>query len=59
MSLLKWKIQRLFMKNVSRQFQTSIGRLSKDVFHVQDEEDFQKQVIDSKKPFLVDFHASW
>jgi hypothetical protein len=47
------------MKNVSRQFQTSIGRLSKDVFHVQDEEDFQKQVIDSKKPFLVDFHASW
>jgi hypothetical protein len=52
-------IQRLWMINSRRQFQTSILRLSPDVFHVKDDADFQKQVLDSKKPFIVDFHASW
>jgi len=52
-------IQRLWMINSRRQFQTSILRLSADVFHVKDDADFQKQVLDSKKPFIVDFHASW
>jgi hypothetical protein len=52
-------IQRLLMRNICRRFHTSILRLSDDVFHVQDEEDFQKQVINSKKPFMVGFHASW
>lgn len=28
-------------------------------FHVQDEEDFQKRVIQSKTPMVVDFHAEW
>ncbi len=59
MSVLKCSIQRLLTKNIYRQFQTSILRLSNDIFHVQDEEDFQKQVLDSKKLFMVDFHASW
>jgi len=59
MTVLKYNIQRLLRKNIYRQFQISILRLSNDVFHVQDEEDFQKQIIDSKKSFLVDFHASW
>ncbi len=59
MTVLKYNIQRLLRKNIYRQFQMSILRLSNDVFHVQDEEDFQKQIIDSKKSFLVDFHASW
>jgi hypothetical protein len=49
----------LLRKNIYRQFQISILRLSNDVFHVQDEEDFQKQILDSRKSFLVDFHASW
>jgi hypothetical protein len=59
MTVLKYNIQRLLRKNIYRQFQMSILRLSNDVFHVQDEEDFQKQIIDSEKSFLVDFHASW
>lgn len=42
-----------------RQFQTSVLRLSADKFHVKDDADFQKQVLDSKKPFIVDFHATW
>ena len=46
-------------RNFSRQIHTSMVRLSKDIFHVQDEEDFQTQIIESKKPYLVDFHASW
>ncbi|KAA0202254.1 hypothetical protein HAZT_HAZT007924 [Hyalella azteca] len=29
------------------------------MFNVQDEEDFQKRVIDSATPVIVDFHASW
>lgn len=45
--------------NIYRQFQTSNLRLSSDIFHVQDDADFQKQVLDSKKPFLVDFQAKW
>jgi hypothetical protein len=49
----------LLIRNLSRQFQISMGRLSKDVFHVQDEDDFQKHIIDSRKLFLVGFHASW
>ena len=47
------------MINNRRQFQTSVLRLSSHVFHVKDDEDFQKQVVDSKKPFVVDFHATW
>jgi len=49
----------LWMINSRRQFQTSVLRLSADIFHVKDDADFQKQVLDSKKSFIVDFHASW
>ncbi|CAF1011255.1 unnamed protein product [Rotaria sp. Silwood1] len=59
LQLIKYNVQKLSIKNTYRQFHTSILYLSKDIFHVQDEADFQKQVLDSKKPFLVDFHASW
>ncbi|CAF0956475.1 unnamed protein product [Adineta steineri] len=52
-------LRRLLIKNASRQFQTSTLYLSNDIFRVQDEIDFQKQVLDSKKPFIVNFHASW
>jgi hypothetical protein len=44
---------------IYRQFHTSILCLSKDVFHVQDQADFQKEVIESKKLFIVDFYANW
>ncbi len=47
------------MINNRRQFQTSVLRLSADVFHVKDDAEFQKQVLDSKKSFIVDFHATW
>jgi hypothetical protein len=47
------------MINSRRQFQTSVLRLSADVFHVKDDAEFQKQVLDSKKSFIVDFHATW
>jgi hypothetical protein len=47
------------LRNVHRQIQISAVRLSNDVFHVKDDADFQKQVLDSKQRFIVDFHASW
>ena len=37
----------------------SIRRFSTNIFHVQDEKDFQTHVVDSKKLFLVDFQAKW
>ncbi|CAF1176887.1 unnamed protein product [Didymodactylos carnosus] len=40
-------------------FHTTAQLKSADIFHVQDDDDFQKQIIDSKKPFIVDFHATW
>ncbi len=49
----------LWMMNSRRQFQTSALRLAADAFHIKDDADFQKQVLDSKKPFIVDFHATW
>ncbi|CAF1144882.1 unnamed protein product [Adineta steineri] len=52
-------VQTLWMINNRRQFQTSVLRLSANTFHVKDDADFQKQVVDSKKPFIVDFHATW
>ena len=52
-------VKSLWMMNSRRQFQTSALRLAADVFHVKDDADFQKQVLDSKKLFVVDFHASW
>jgi hypothetical protein len=52
-------VQTLWMINNRRQFQTSILRLSTNVLHVKDDADFQKQVLDSKKLFIVDFHATW
>lgn len=30
-----------------------------EIINIQDEEDFQKYVIDSSLPVVVDFHASW
>ena len=52
-------VQQLWMCNGRRQFQTSVLRLANEMFHVKDDADFQKQVLDSKKAFIVDFHASW
>ncbi|CAF1432692.1 unnamed protein product [Adineta steineri] len=52
-------LRRLLIKNIYRQFQTSALYLSNDIFRIQDEIDFQKQVLDSRKPFIVNFHASW
>ncbi|CAF2835383.1 unnamed protein product [Rotaria sp. Silwood2] len=46
LQLIKCNIQKLSLKNTCRQFHTSILYLSKDIFHVQDEADFQKQVLD-------------
>lgn len=59
MAIWKFNIQKLVINNLRRQFHTSIVCLSKDVFHVQDEDDFQKEIIQSKKAFLVGFHANW
>ena len=52
-------VQTLWTISNRRQFQTSVLRSSAHVFHVKDDGDFQKQVLDSKKPFIVDFHATW
>ncbi|CAF3650265.1 unnamed protein product [Rotaria socialis] len=52
-------VQTLWTITTRRQFQTSVLRLSAHAFHIIDDGDFQKQVLDSKKPFIVDFHATW
>ena len=59
LQLMRCNKQRLAIGNLYRKFQTSNLCLSQNIFHVQDEADFQTQVLDSKKPFLVNFHASW
>lgn len=51
--------QCLGIKNLAKYIHmTSICR-SKESFYIQDEDDFQKQVIESHKLFLVDFQATW
>lgn len=57
--LMRLHTQKLSMKNAFKQFHTSNVWFSKDIFNVQDEADFQTQVLDSKKPFLVNFYANW
>jgi hypothetical protein len=52
-------IRGLGIRNIYRQFHASRLCLSKDVFHVQDETDFEKEVIGSKQLFLVNFYANW
>lgn len=53
------QVQNLYLSNQRRTFQTSIVRLASNAVHVKDDADFQKQVLDSKKPTVVDFHATW
>ncbi|CAL8092686.1 unnamed protein product [Orchesella dallaii] len=43
--------------NHPRQFHTSLR--FEDSFKVQDEQDFNNRVLKSKKPVIVQFHASW
>ncbi|XP_064625276.1 thioredoxin, mitochondrial-like [Lineus longissimus] len=38
---------------------TTIPRRDACSFNVQDDEDFKKRVLESDKPVVVDFHASW
>jgi len=38
---------------------SSVARAGSNIFHVQDEADFQKRVVQSAKPVIVDFHAAW
>ncbi|CAF1522904.1 unnamed protein product [Adineta ricciae] len=52
-------VQNLWLINNRRQFQTSALRLALDVIHVKDDADFQKRVLQSKNPFVVDFYATW
>jgi len=41
----------------SAPFHTS--RNNCEIFNIQDEDDFKKRVLDSKKAIIVDFHAKW
>ncbi|CAF0972723.1 unnamed protein product [Adineta ricciae] len=52
-------VQNLWLINNRRQFQTSALRLADNVIHVKDDADFQKRVLQSKNPFVVDFYATW
>lgn len=52
-------VETLLTVNTRRQFHTTILRLAANVSYIKDDGDFQKQVLDSKKPFVVDFHATW
>lgn len=53
------QIQQILTKIPSRNFQTSPFRLAANVFHVKNVADFQKEVLESKKAVIVDFHATW
>jgi len=48
---------KLFVSHPRRPFHTSLGL--EDSFKVQDEQDFNNKVLKSKKPVIVQFHASW
>lgn len=52
-------VKTLWTLTSRRQFQTSVLRLSADIFHVKNDEDFKEQVLKSKNPTIVDFHATW
>ena len=52
-------VQQIWTKSACRYFQTSNFRFAANVVHVKNTGDFQKQVLDSKKPVVVDFHATW
>jgi thiol-disulfide isomerase/thioredoxin len=41
-----------------RSFSTTSAMLS-NIFNVQDDKDFKARVLDSKKPVIVDFYATW
>lgn len=53
------QFQQILTKIPSRNFQTSAFRLAANVFHVKNVADFQKEVLESKKAVIVDFHATW
>ena len=53
------QVQQMWSISTGRHFQTSAFRLAANVVKVKDADDFQKQVLDSKKPVVVDFHATW
>jgi len=36
-----------------------ISAAKQDIFNIQDKEDFEKRVLQSDKPVLIDFHARW
>ena len=37
----------------------STSKPARDIFNIQDEEDFEKRVMGSDIPIIVDFHAKW
>ena len=41
-----------------QQLHTSSINLNKNIVNIQDEDDFQKQVVESSVPVIVDFHAT-
>jgi len=53
------QVQNLCLSNQRRAFQTSILRLASNSVHIKDDAEFQKRVLDSKKPTVVDFYATW
>jgi hypothetical protein len=56
---------RLFGVRAARNFQQKVAAMRslsttagcRDIFNVQDQEDFEKRVLGSDKPVIVDFHA--
>lgn len=46
------------LQTLNRSFSTSARRLG-DIFTIQDAADFEKKVLKSKDPVVVDFYADW
>lgn len=57
--MLSTRILPTILNQTRRQFQTTGLRLASNALHVKSEDEFKKEVLDSKKAYVVDFHATW
>ena len=56
--IIKAKMLQQLNCRLIRPFSTTARRLGQ-IFNIQDNEDFEKKVLQSKDPIVVDFYADW
>lgn len=56
-SILKINTRGLLSNLLLKKNFSNTAALNSNIFNVQDEQDFNNRVVNSKKPVIVDFHA--